>query len=262
MRLQIDNIDFDNPEDLDTQEGRGDFSTPATNEAYDGMGSLFEDDVGSDFRLDLDDVGNEDRGTIDLDTGVSRHNPVEEFMSDEVDSEPEGDGIERNGRGFNLDLSSTKKTALLSIGIGLVILIIVLIIINITANKGENLGGDVEDLEETNEAGGTEASGDTSVGGVVSTWVPVTDVITLKSTKTGRFTVSTIQSYGTTIGDKLEVKTVATGELVGYGNGYEILIPNQLTNSVKQGSMITVTYRTGVIGDTVVIGDIKPITSD
>lgn len=266
MKLEINNIDFDVSDDTD------EFEEDITEGDFDAQSGLFDEGIGdTDFNMGDTEPS---QHMIDLDKVDTGYSGAEDFMTDDVDIEPNDEGINRSRFGFpsKLNMSETKKTALLSIGVGLAFLILILIVINITVkvrNKNNSAGyaGETGTLTVSTESN-LDTSTDTAVTPIqaeetsVGVWIPVTETINLKTTKTGRFTVNEIQSYGTAVGENLEVKTVAVGELLGYGNGYEIIIPNQLAASTKIGSMLTVTYKTGVIGSTVVIGDIKPITDE
>ena len=54
---------------------------------------------------------------------------------------------------------------------------------------------------------------------------------------------------------------MAIGELVGYGTGYEMELPNSLALQLRNGSTITVRFKTGLINNQQVIGDIEPLVS-
>lgn len=188
---------------------------------------------------------------------------LDSFEDNGADEEPNEEPIRERAPLF----SETKKTAFLAIGIGVVLLVIGLIIVSLATGKGsgksavaENTPDNTNTVENVNTADTNTASTNTVENTDNTMWVSVTETTKLKASKTGRFTIVDIKHYGANVENNLQTKTIAVGELKGYGTGYEMELPNSLASTLAEGDTITVKFKTGVVGNTVVIGDIESLS--
>ena len=239
------------------------------------------------MKLDLDDFDMDDdiedtadtESNIDWDAILSQSEDTEPTAQNVINLDKEVDNEVEQEPEFNAEtaeeggskVSDTKKTAIMSICIGVGIIIICLIIVRIATHKpntgqGSSQAGNmsVAGQEQVQEEPmpNAEANEQTAVPSpTVDQWTAVDQSIRLKTQKTGRFVVIDVTHYGTVIDDKIQTKSVAIGELVGYGTGYEMELPNSLALQLRNGSTITVKFKTGLINNQQVIGDIEPLAS-
>lgn len=164
------------------------------------------------------------------------------------------------------DEERIKKTAKLSIVIGVIVVFICLVVLmplSKRLRKGNTQKATQEVTQEIQDTGKADSSSteDTQIEQSVPEqsdgWTKLDSLINCKTEKYGKLKITRVGYYAKMTGDKVQIKGVATGKLDGSSGLFEVEIPNQKLSTVSVGKTVSVKYRQGVQGSTEVICDIS-----
>lgn len=169
---------------------------------------------------------------------------------------------------------AVKKTAKLSILVGVGLLVAVLVVVIPLARKLQSNNSETTEtvksspaVESSEGSAPQVADGLTANTQVVESsdageWTKLDSLISCKTEAYGRAKIVSVNYYAKMVGEGVQIKATASCRVDSLDGVFEVEVPNTKLSTVSVGKSLTVKYRKGVQGSTQVITDIEFISGD